>query len=76
MTAMTIDQMVTEDQRNLAMEGLQKIINQTNKVVEMRDEMESMSVEDVFNILIATIAVVRFNAHATLDDVRRIDAMR
>lgn len=76
MTAMTIDQMVTEDQRNLAMEGLQKIINQTNKVVEMRDEMESMSVEDVFNILIATIAVVRFNAHSALDDVRRIDAMR
>jgi hypothetical protein len=72
---MTVDQMVTEDQRDAAVQALEQIHRQTGKVVDAV-EQTGLSHDELMRLMSGVIGVIRFVAHSTLDDVKKMNDQR
>ena len=68
----TIDEMVTEDQRDVAMRALEEIVERGRAVEHLHD----LPLDEIARKLNATLAVVRFIAHSTLSSVKRMEELR
>jgi len=68
---MTIEQMVTRDQRDVAVDALNDIVSRI-KGMRTKNVLE-MSVEEIVDLLNGTLCVVDFIAHSTVDRVDRMN---
>lgn len=68
----TINEMVTEDQRDVSMRALDEIIERSRAI----EHMEDLPLEEIARKLNGTLAVIRFIAHSTLSSVKQMDVLR
>lgn len=70
----TVDSMVTEDQRDVAVSALEQIYRQTGKVVTaMQTDIDGA---DLAQMMAGLIAVIRFTSHEAMDRVKSMESHR
>jgi hypothetical protein len=70
-----IDPMITEDQRDVAVRALESIANRLNTVTGLRDSLDSIDLEKIFDHMSGAIAASLFIVHSTLDAVKRMEEL-
>lgn len=72
---MTINELIVEDQRDVAVDALNDI---RARCLSLRtnEKVADMSIEEIFNLLSATIAIVNFIAHSAADRVEEMQKLK
>lgn len=71
----SVDSLITEDQRDVALEALQEVLRRCRAVRAVDDLME-LDLEEIFRRLSATLAVVEFVSHNAIDRTVEMEKLR
>lgn len=68
-----IDYMVVTDQRDRAVRALEEIEARLARIIEMRNDMDSMSLETIMAQMAGAISVSAFLARSAQSDIKRMN---
>lgn len=72
-----VSDMVTEDQRDVAVSALEQIYRHTGKIVSaVGDDGSAMTGSEIAQMMTGILAVIRFTAHEAIDRVERMNEVR
>jgi hypothetical protein len=71
----TVNRLVTEDQRDVAVDVLEQIVARCRNTVQT-DDFDSLDVERVMSRMAATLSLVHMLAHTSLERIAGMDALR